>query len=257
MPAEYPEPPEEPLLEEEEIGICFTIMPFGGWHDQYYQKIFRKAIEDAGLEPHRADDLYRPGTIVNDIWTYTKQSQIVLADITDKNPNVLYELGLAHALAKPVILVTESMEDVPFDLRALRVITYDKNAPNWGDILKESITRAIKELLKAPLDYVLPAFLEVEGSEEQESISQHDKELLEIRQELNLLKKQIRSRRNWEPILSEGDAANIINRLYASGTSYDEIVNTLKSLGFSESWIRRIVHEHEEADQYPPDDIPF
>jgi hypothetical protein len=87
---------------------CFTIMPFGGYFDGYYKDIFRPAIKSAGLDPNRADDLYRPSAIVNDIWSYTKNAKIILADLTGKNPNVFYELGLAHALAKPAILVTES-----------------------------------------------------------------------------------------------------------------------------------------------------
>ena len=101
-------------------------MPFGGWLDDYYETIYRPAIIAAGLEPHRADDLYRPSTIVTDIWSYTRRAKLLLADLTGKNPNVFYELGLAHALAKPVILVAEEMDDIPFDLRALRIIVYDK-----------------------------------------------------------------------------------------------------------------------------------
>src|SRR5216683_4448543 len=103
-----------------EKEICFTIMPFGGWLDDYYESIYCPAIEAAGLSPHRADDLFRPGTIVTDIWDYTKRAKLLLADLTGKNPNVFYELGLAHALKKPAILVAESMDDIPFDLRALR-----------------------------------------------------------------------------------------------------------------------------------------
>ena len=69
---------------------CFTIMPFGGWFDDYYESIYKPAIEKAGLKPRRADDLYRPSTIVNDIWSCTKESKLVLADLTGKNPNVFY-----------------------------------------------------------------------------------------------------------------------------------------------------------------------
>ena len=98
--------------------FCFTIMPYGDWFDVYYNKIYAPAIEEAGLISKRADDLYRPSSIVHDIWQYTKECQLVLADLTGKNPNVLYELGLAHAIAKPVILIVESMEDIPYDLRA-------------------------------------------------------------------------------------------------------------------------------------------
>src|SRR6266436_6612471 len=111
---------------------CFTIMPFGEWLDDYYDELYCPTIKAAGLDPKRADDLYRPSTIINDIWSYTQSSKLILADLTGKNPNVFYELGLAHALAKPAILITESINDVPFDLRSLRVIVYDKNQPDWG-----------------------------------------------------------------------------------------------------------------------------
>jgi hypothetical protein len=79
--------------------------------------------------------------------------------LTDKNPNVFYELGLAHAMAKPAILVTASLSDVPFDLRALRVLEYDKNRPNWGDLLMKNIQQSITEVLASPKDAVLPTFL--------------------------------------------------------------------------------------------------
>jgi hypothetical protein len=134
-----------PVEENEEI--CFVIMPFGGWLDDYYASVYCPAIKETELIPHRADDLFRPSTIVNDIWAYTKRAKVLLADLTGKNPNVFYELGLAHALAKPVILVAESMEDIPFDLRALRIILYDKNSPNWGEILRLKMDASINATL--------------------------------------------------------------------------------------------------------------
>lgn len=171
--------------------ICFVIMPFGDWNDDYYSSIYCPAIEAAGLEPHRADDLYRPSTIVHDIWDYTNKAKIVVADLTEKNPNVLYELGLAHALAKPAILVAESIEDIPFDLRALRVIDYEKNAPDWGDVLRDKIETSIREVLASPLDSVLPAFLEVKATTGKKRITEHEKEMLEIKQDIDKLQREI------------------------------------------------------------------
>src|SRR5207237_6250655 len=99
------------LVKQPSRGTCFTIMPFGSWFDSYYETIYVPAIQSAALTPRRADDLYRPSAIVNDIWILTREATIILADLSGKNPNVFYELGLAHALAKPAILVTESMDD--------------------------------------------------------------------------------------------------------------------------------------------------
>lgn len=145
---------------QKELDFCFTIMPYGDWFDIYYNEIYAPAITEAGLVAKRADDLYRPSSIVHDIWQYTKECQLVLADLTGKNPNVLYELGLAHAIAKPVILIVESMEDIPYDLRALRIIEYNKNAHNWGELLKEKIINAIIEIILAPTKAVPHAFLD-------------------------------------------------------------------------------------------------
>jgi hypothetical protein len=166
------------------------IMPFGGWNDEYYEQIFKPAILEAGMEPHRADDLYRPGAIVQDIWAYTKAAMIVLADLSHKNPNVLYELGLAHAIGKPVIMVSESVEDIPFDLRALRVLEYDKNAPDCGEALKAKIVQAIGEVLGAPTAAVPPAFLEADECEARLEVSPLEKEVLALRQELESLKQR-------------------------------------------------------------------
>ena len=68
---------------------------------------------------------------------------------------------MAHAITKAAVLITGSMEDVPFDLRSLRVIVYDKNLPDWGECLKEKITKAQQETLKNPEDAIPPTFLEV------------------------------------------------------------------------------------------------
>jgi hypothetical protein len=219
-------------------------MPFGGYFDKYYESIFQPAIKNAKLEPKRADDLYRPSTIVNDIWAYTKKAKLVLADLTGKNANVFYELGLAHALAKPVILVAESMEDVPFDLRALRVLEYSKHQPNWGDLLKEKITTAIAEVIAAPLEAVLPAFLDVKDKEKQEPISTQEKALLELRQDMDLLRHEMRrttrQRDDIEDprILGPEDAEAAIKDYLIKGVPDERIIERLTNRGVPSSWAR-------------------
>ena len=171
---------------------CFVIMPFGGWFDTYFKEVYVPAIESAGFKAVRADDFYRPGNIVNDIWNCTKNSELILADLTDKNPNVFYELGLANAITKPAILITATMEDVPFDLRSLRVIEYNKSFPNWGEILKDKISRAIKETIKSPEEAIPPTFLETKSTKKL-SVSSDSKEILKIRSELESLKREVRT----------------------------------------------------------------
>lgn len=144
-------------------------MPFGGWFDEYYEKIYCPAIKSAGLKPTRSDNLYRPSSIVQDIWKFTQDAKIILAELTDKNPNVFYELGLAHAISKPAVFITKNIEDVPFDLRGLRVIQYDTNVPDWGNVLKENIIQAIKETLADPEESIPPTFLGIKKTRKRKS----------------------------------------------------------------------------------------
>jgi hypothetical protein len=212
--------------------VCFVIMPFGGWLDSYYQDIYFPAIKAAGLDPHRADDLFRPSTIVNDIWAYTKRARLVLADLSGKNPNVFYELGLAHALAKPAILVAASMDDVPFDLRALRVLVYDKNAPNWGDDLGQKIKSAIKEVLRVPAEAVLPAFLDTKGSGPKPTLTPEQKEVLELRQQIDLLRRQFLE----SPSRMQGEALTKIHAWVAEGLDDKVIIRRARELGWGANW---------------------
>lgn len=228
---------------------CFTIMPFGGWFDQYYWKIYKPAIESAGLTAHRADDLYRPSAIVHDIWDYTQTAKVILADLTGKNPNVFYELGLGHALAKPVILVSESIADVPFDLRALRVIEYDKNVPDWGNTLQENIKAAILETLEAPLSSILPTFLHTTDSKNDTSVTEHEKELLEIKQEMELLRQEVtrtqsgrledigHTRHTGPYAVDPEEAQILLERWIADSVPERLIVERLTALGAPEDWI--------------------
>jgi DNA-binding CsgD family transcriptional regulator len=217
-------------MEVNKREYCFTIMPFRGYFDNYYVKVYKKAIEEAGLHPLRTDDLNLPSTIINDIWDSIQKSKIILADLTGQNANVFYELGLAHASSKPVILIAQSIEDIPFDLRALRIIIYDKNMPDWGEDLRNDIVNAIRDTLKAPLKTILPTFLNVVKSEDT-FVSENDKILLELKSEIESLRSILPLRQN--PRFNNDNNYTISNReldvlrLIAKGMSGSEIADTL------------------------------
>ena len=225
---------------------CFVIMPFSGdWSDDYYSQIYCPAITEAGLEPHRADDLFAPNNVVEDIWGYTQKAKIILADLTGKNPNVFYELGLAHAIAKPAILVTESEEDIPFDLRAIRIIKYNKNQHNWGEILKNSITKSIVEILKNPENSVPSPFLRASSAGKGSNISVSEKELIELRQDVELLKKEMQSSSlaRREGRIRAHEARKIIETYVNDGMPSDAIIEKVSSLGAPAPWIVRQIKE--------------
>jgi hypothetical protein len=137
---------------------CFVMMPFANPIGGYYDSIYKPAIEKARLKADRADaDLYGTGKIIDQIWKGITSARVLLAELTNRNANVLYELGLAHALHKPVILVCSKANegDVPFDLRHVRVIYYDKDDPFWGTKLLEKVAENILSVMQEPKDAVL------------------------------------------------------------------------------------------------------
>lgn len=132
------------------LDTCFVMMPFGEWFDRYYQEIYVPAIKEAGFEPVRADELFSTGSVVEQIWEQIEKAKILLADLSGKNPNVFYELGLAHAAKKPVVFTAGQLEDIPFDLRHLRVIVYEVREPEWASHLRKSITDYLRNAAKEP-----------------------------------------------------------------------------------------------------------
>jgi hypothetical protein len=130
---------------------CFVMQPFADPLGGYYDSVFKPAIEKTGLTPVRADDdIFATGKIMDQVWRGIHEASVLVAELTSKNPNVFYELGLAHALEKPVVLVSSNQEDVPFDLRHIRVILYDRDDPFWGQKLVDKLADNIQSALTEP-----------------------------------------------------------------------------------------------------------
>ena len=128
---------------------CFVICPFHDPFTEYYSEIYQPAIKDAGLLPLRADEIFAPGIFMRDVVTGIFQSSVVLAELSGRNPNVFYELGLAHAYRKPVIMITQEKDAVPSDLQGLRRIDYETRSVHWGRELQRLIQEMIRTCLAA------------------------------------------------------------------------------------------------------------
>jgi len=87
-------------------------------------------------------------TLTSDIWEKINRARFIVADLTGKNPNVFYEVGLAHAIGKDVILITQSMDDVPFDLKVLRCIVYSFT-PRGMKELENRLIQTIRKIMKS------------------------------------------------------------------------------------------------------------
>lgn len=140
---------------------CFVVMPFGGRWDEYYASIYSPAIEDAGLVPVRADEVFRAGSILQDIVNLLAQSSVVLVDITEPNRNVHYELGLAHALGKPTVLVALQDMGSFFDVGQERILKYAKENAFWGEQLRRDVAEALRATVADPVSAVPTVFLQI------------------------------------------------------------------------------------------------
>lgn len=123
-----------------ELDLVAVMMPFAIEFTPVYESI-KHATYNCGLRCLRADDIWEDTTIVQDIFSLIYKSQIVVVDFTAKNPNVMYETGIAHTLGKHVVPISQSLEHVPFDMRHHRVLKY---LPNAEGLIKLSLDLDVK-----------------------------------------------------------------------------------------------------------------
>ena len=88
---------------------AFVIMPFDSEFDDLYGDFLYQALTELGFVVSRADDLQNAQNIIKDILSGLRDSDLIVADLTNLNPNVHYELGLAHGFDKPVIMLTQEI----------------------------------------------------------------------------------------------------------------------------------------------------
>jgi len=138
----------DPIFHSRTFGadkkMCFVLMPFTSeWSDRIYYKVLVPILKGCGLIPARADDLFGHN-VMEDIWSAINAAYIVIADVTGRNPNVFYELGIAHTLGKNVILLTQADDDVPFDIKQLRYIKYADNKDGY-EVLENILPKYVEK----------------------------------------------------------------------------------------------------------------
>lgn len=114
--------------------FCFVIMPISdqeGYDNDHFTRVYKHLIipacKKAGFVPIRADDEIKTNYIVIDIIRKILESDIVLCDLSAKNPNVMYELGIRQAFNKKTVLIKDNKTSRVFDIQGLRTIDYDEN----------------------------------------------------------------------------------------------------------------------------------
>jgi hypothetical protein len=115
-----------PDHENIEPTLISAMMPFDASFDPVFEAL-RGVAGATGLRCRRADDMWESPTVMQDVVSLIDRSRVVIADCTGRNPNVFYEIGIAHTLGREVILLTQNDTDIPFDLRHLRYVHYLNN----------------------------------------------------------------------------------------------------------------------------------
>jgi hypothetical protein len=182
----------KPAPSESGKHICFVISPIGKEGTEVHQKfkdvleyVIKKAIKGSGyqFEVLRADDINRSGSFIRDILDSIYSSHVVIADLTGQNPNVFYELGVRHSLSPRTILIAQSIDDIPSDLREYRTIVYETSAKGAAQF-QGRLTKYLEEIYKdgeRPDNPVLDRLPAIAKSRD----SELEREILELKAQLS------------------------------------------------------------------------
>ena len=136
-----------------EKKICFVISPIGEEDsetrkrsDQVLKHIITGPAEYLGYEVIRADKISEPGIITTQIIQHIVDATLVIADLTERNPNVFYELAIRHAIRKPLVQLIKKGEPIPFDVAATRIIQFDIHNLDSVAAAKDEIISQVKSL---------------------------------------------------------------------------------------------------------------
>ena len=126
---------------------AFVVMQFSSQYNDVYFEVIKKICEEEKINVLRIDEESGPGLIIQDITRAIHESKIIIADISPVNVNVFYEVGFAHALNKPTILIAEKETKLPFDVSSFRTLFYE-NTIGGKRKLEEGLKRHIDAILQ-------------------------------------------------------------------------------------------------------------
>lgn len=135
--------------------ICFVIAPIGEAEsetrkrsDQVLKHVISPAATACGYKAVRADQISEPGMITSQVIQHIVEDPLVIADLTDRNPNVFYELAIRHAIRKPLVQIIKKGEQIPFDVAGTRTIHVDHRDLDSVEEAKKEISSQIQALEK-------------------------------------------------------------------------------------------------------------
>lgn len=134
-------------IERIEPSLVSVMMPFDMAFNSVHEKL-KETTSGLNLHCRRADDIWENPAIIQDVVSLIDHSRVVICDCTGRNPNVFYEIGIAHTLGRETILLTQNEYDIPFDLRHLRYVKYLNNSEGLK-LLGETVSSRLRTILNA------------------------------------------------------------------------------------------------------------
>jgi len=186
-------------------STCFVIAPIGDDEsetrkrsDKMLKYVISPVAEEQGYDPIRADQISEPGLITSQVIQHVADDDLVIADLSERNPNVFYELALRHALKKPLVQLMAKGERIPFDVAGMRTIEIDINDLDSVESAKTALAEQIKavendpEAIDTPISFAfdLQQLRQSENPEER-SLADVVSALSELRSEMNDLGRHI------------------------------------------------------------------
>lgn len=253
---------------EEPKRTCFIVSPIGDEgsdvrrrSDHLRTYIVGEALEPLGYALLRADLTDTSGDITEQIVNQLLNADLIVADLTDHNPNVFYELALRHAFGKPFIHVIKKGERIPFDIAQQRTVFYDLTDLDSVYAARRSVHKAAKEILAGGEQYkvVSPVTRSVDIDQLRRSDDPEQVALADIKQSLAELRSEIsvanvnaataaatlmRTKKHQPPPHSTNDVAllrQVLLKLAAEGRLREDDLAVLENDSFASTVIDSFV----------------
>ena len=166
---------------------CFVISPIGEdlsdtrkRADQVLKHLVRPAVESCGYKAVRADEIDKPGLITSQVIQSVVNDELVIADLSETNPNVFYELAIRHSIRKPLIQIIQKGERIPFDVGGMRTISFDHQDLDSVAEAKVAIIAQIKELEANPTEMETPISVSIELQKLRQSDNPDDRSYADL-----------------------------------------------------------------------------
>lgn len=128
--------------------LVFVLMQFSSPYTEIFDDVIEPVVSSEGFRCLKSDDIFGTTAVIEDIWANINRSALVIAEITDNNPNVMYELGICHTIGKEVMMITQAPSTIPFNFRHMRAYSYD-NSIRGSTELRNNISGVLRQITAA------------------------------------------------------------------------------------------------------------